>query len=205
MAITIITPASSILLTTTEAVRNELGLAIGEDTLYLERIVRSSSLAIQKYCSRSFGLQTVQETMPGNGSSTLMLSLYPLTTLTAVRKSGDVIDSSLYFIENKDAALVASTTEWTYTSTPDYRFDYSAGYSLPNDDVATYTLPSDLEEATIKMCVDLYQARGARSNLVKEEVPQVWSGTYNPEFGFSSSGLPAVIAAMVSPYKKRLL
>jgi hypothetical protein len=205
MAITVVTPSTSVLLTTTETLRNELSLSAGEDTLFLERIIRSASMAIQKYCSRNFGLQTVQETMAGNGSTTMMLALYPLVTLSAVRKSGEVVDPTLYFTENAAAGIIASTTCWDYTTTQDYRFDYTAGYSLPNDDVAEYTLPADLEEATIKQCVDLYQARGTRSNLVKEEVPQVWTGTYNPEFGISASGLSSTVMAMVEPYKKRLI
>src|SRR4051812_13413931 len=87
MGLTVVTPASSGLLTTLGRVKDDLGLSaddVSSDDV-LSRIIARASDAITRECGRTaFGVATYQETLKGSGSQYLPLSNVPVLAVSQV-------------------------------------------------------------------------------------------------------------------------
>jgi hypothetical protein len=163
MGINVLTRAPSNLLSTLDRVKAELSITdTSSDDVLFDILARASS-AITKEClggsTRSFGVQTVQETIKGSGSQILSLSLSPVLAVTQVLQDTEVLNpldpDQGYSIEDADAGALFRPCGWgqtvallswgweSYSSryilpggtqTLRYTVTYTAGYFLPIQD-----------------------------------------------------------------------
>lgn len=180
MSVTVVTSATNNLLTLRETVKRELGIdVVDDDDTISDMIVRASS-AIARETRRTFGIETVTETMDGTGSRLLGLSRTPLVEVTEVTEDGTALDASEYSVEDAEAGALYRQVGWgrsgglrmwgteAYASgyiLPGYQdqrysVTYRAGYLLPSD-VNPYLLPADpqnLPGAVEQACIETVKA-----------------------------------------------
>lgn len=160
MGITVLTAAPTNLLTTLATLKDELGISDTSSDDVLFRMITRASSAITKEClggaDKSFGVQTVQETLKGTGSQILGLSLAPVLAVTQVLQDTEVVNPTDpdqgYSIEDSDAGALFRPCGWGQTvallswgweaygsryilpggtQTLRYTVTYTAGYLLP--------------------------------------------------------------------------
>lgn len=155
-------------LTTLAAVKsylNQVGAA--EDTL-LQALVTSVSKAMQSYMRRTIGAHSVTEVLDGDGTSRLMLSEWPVISVTsAARESvfnnfGTVIPTSEIKLDKRgDHGVLIRNGTWPLGD-QNLQIVYQAGLSA---------VPEDLELAAKKQTVYEFEksgVRGARLALKSE-------------------------------------
>ena len=133
MAVTVVTPASTTLLTTVGRVQAELGLTAGEDTDLLAGMIERASSAIARECRRVFGRETVTETLDGSGSRLLALSRTPIVSVASVTEDGVALAATEYAVEDAEAGALYRQDGWGRAG--GYRMwgteAFSSGYILP--------------------------------------------------------------------------
>lgn len=205
MAITVVTPPSSTLLTTTQRFKDELGVTGSTDDTIIGRFIERASSAIEAYCQRKFAQQRIIETMKSSGGTVLLLARYPVVTLHEVEYKSTTVAASKYFLDDAASGILANPTDgWIRTSELDYAIDYTYGYVLPSFSSGTVDLPMDIEQACIEMAKTLYLSRRRDPNLVSEYIPQVYSARYNGSNSLGGAlGLPASVISLLEPYRRR--
>lgn len=160
MGVTVITRAPTNLLTTIDHVKAELGSTVTTNDDMLWAMIARASNAITKEClggaDKSFGVQTVQETLKGTGSQILGLTLMPVLAVSQVLQDTEVVNpldpDQGYSIEDGDAGALFRPCGWGQTvnllswgweaygsryilpggtQTLRYTVTYTAGYILP--------------------------------------------------------------------------
>jgi hypothetical protein len=184
MAITLVERATSAILTTRETVKRELGLTSTDDDILLSDMIVRASSAIERETRRSFGVETVTETLDGTGTRLLGLARTPIVEITSITEDETELDADEYSIEDADAGAVYRADGWgrsgglrmwgteAYSSgyiLPGYRdlrysVTYRAGYLLPSDvnpwilPETPQNLPGAVEQAAIETVKSWYIA-----------------------------------------------
>src|SRR5262245_45704435 len=101
----VLTPAASLLLTTRNAVTTDLEIPLSDTSKdsIIDALIVDASDEIQ----REFQFlcrQTYRETLPGYGSTRLMLSRTPIVSLSSVAHNSEPITD--YVIENKEVGFL---------------------------------------------------------------------------------------------------
>lgn len=224
MGVTVVEAASNALLTTRETVKGELGIdTTDEDDTISDLIVRASS-AIARETRRTFGVETVTETMDGSGSRLLGLSRTPIVEVTEVTEDGTAITD--YSVEDAEAGALYRQVGWgrsgglrmwgteAFSSgyiLPGYQdqrysVTYRAGYLLPSD-VNPFILPAEpqnlpgaVEQACIETVKAWYFARDTDPALSSVQSGQL-RVTYRAEQTQTAPGsLPASALGLLRNY-----
>ena len=205
MAITVTSAAASTDLTTTARVKDDLGISVSTYDTIIGRVIERASALIVAYCQREFAQQRIIETLAGDGTETLILSRYPVTTLHSVTYDGTEVTASNYFLDDANSGIIRNPNTWEPTSRElDYSVDYTYGYVLHSFGSGTPTLPAEIEQACIEIVRSMYYSRQRDSAVASESVPQVYSVRYNNENGMGGAlGIPAAAALLLEPYRER--
>jgi len=223
MSITVGVPASNALLTTRETAKRDLGITTTEDDdIISDMIVRASS-AIARETRRSFGVETVTETLDGTGSRLLGLSRYPIVEVTEVTEDGTAITD--YSVEDVEVGALYRPVGWGRSGglrmwgteafasgyiLPGYQdqrysVTYRAGYLLPSDvnpyllDGTPQNLPGAVEQACIETVKAWYMARDADPELSSVQVGQM-RVTYKNDPTTATGSLPASALGLLRNY-----
>lgn len=195
MGVTVVTPATSVLLTTLARVKAELGVAVSEtddDAVLTDMIARASS-EIARETRRVFGAETVTETLDGTGTRLLGLARTPILTVTTVTEDGTTITD--YSVEDADAGALYRADGWgrsgglrmwgteAFSSgyiLPGYQdqrysVTYRAGYTLPDDD-GEPTLPGAVEQACLEAVKAWYGQREGGGEVSSLQIGQLRVG-----------------------------
>jgi hypothetical protein len=195
-------------LTIVATVKSLLGITDSSQDAKLGILISQASALIAKSCNRVFGLASLVETFYLHCSAeTLMLSRYPLVTLTSV-----VIDGTTLVLTDDDASLVevAAETEpallrrlvsdqichWTGKKVV---VTYTAGYTLLQG------LPSDLEQACIALVRHLIGSSNRDPYAKRIEIPDVMTTDYWVGSIAGQGGLPPEVEAQISGYRNMRL
>lgn len=206
MTITVVTAPEATDLTELDTVKAELGITSTDFDTLLTRFIKVSSDKIRNYCGRDFALTTVDETITHDGRFRIVLSKFPVTTVTSVTYKGVAVDSANYILTNPDAGFLdyISTDTWKYTGGAyDYVIRYQYGYVLPSFATGTRNLPYDLEQAAIDLVKQAYFSRERDPDIAKETVPQVYETQYRSAIAGSSAdktSIPSSVATLLAPY-----
>lgn len=207
MALTISVAAASRELVTLEDVREELEVRDSSVDAIIESIITDASRVIEEFCERTFAKQTYVETLPGTGGVNLMLSVVPVISITQITKSGSVVDSANYTLQEPELGLVYSEHGWEWyggwergltlhpiPNSAKYTFEatYVAGYDLPND--ASLTLPHQIIRAAMITVKDWYWNR-SRNMSIKSM--QTAGATYT----YDISHIPAPAVRLLSKWR----
>lgn len=189
MSITVVTPAAAARLTSLARVKAELGLTDDTDDAVLEPMIDRASSAISRETRRTFGVETVTETIDGSGSRLLGLTRTPIVSVSAVTEDGTTITD--YSVEDAEAGALYRPVGWgrsggmrmwgteAYASgyiLPGYQdqrysVTYQAGYTLPEQ--SSPTLPGAVEQACLETVKAWYFARDSDPAASSVQVGQL--------------------------------
>ena len=181
-------------LTTIAAVKVLTGANAADDAI-TQTLITKASFWANKYTSRILAQQTFSEYYDGDGSDTLFLKNYPISSIATVHQDSDrtfdsdaLIDSDDYFTYADNRKLIGDGAIWE-KGIQTIQVVYVAGYEIGS-------IPEDLVNA-ITMLVDF------------------WFREYDAHrFGVTSTGsetsrityeknIPVEIKEMLNPYKKK--
>lgn len=209
MGVTITSAASSQALTTIARIKTELGISGSGDDSLLTDLVLDASDYIVRYCGRTFVKETVTETLPSSGGVFLVLSRRPISSISEIRFSGDVVDSSDYEIHEADSGIVYRSNGWSSTqatyqsitlrempSTGQnlYAVDYVAGYTTRAMDAVYYDLPLSVERACIELAKQWYLSRCRDKNVTADGLSGVYSSSYKDQ------AMPSSVRRLLAPW-----
>jgi hypothetical protein len=204
MALSVKTPADTTLLCSVADVMDELGCAV-EDKPTLSNIIQQVSDAVVAYCGRYFAKQTYEETVAGYGDVHLVLSVWPVISVTTVLANGTAVTD--YTLQEPESGMLYRAAGWSWTTQtvgkllPDpwpfseeqiFSVEYVAGYDLP--DALLPTLPGDVERAAIIIAKDWFANRKRNVSIKRMSTPD-FSADYLAEL------FPAAALRLLSTYR----
>jgi len=150
MGLAVTTPANTVLLTTVEQAKAEIGITKATDDPILLEFVKHASAMAEKYCQRVFMRQVYTETVGAYGTPYFTLRQAPVVLLTSSSYKGDVLTDVSIDDTNKGVLYRRLGFFWTaqaygggglgsglfvtqgmpipLTEEPDYIFVYTAGF-----------------------------------------------------------------------------
>lgn len=228
MGVTVVEQAGTWFLTTVERVKAELGIAASEtddDAMLADMIDRASS-AIARETRRTFGVETVTETLDGSGSRLLALSRTPIIEVTSVTEDGDAIAD--FSVEDREAGALYRAVGWGRTggmrmwgteafasgyilpgvgASLRYSVTYRAGYALPGEALPylmpgpddAQNLPGAVEQACLETVKAWYLARDSDPGISSVQVGQL-KVSYRNESSTPPGSLPASALGLLRNY-----
>jgi len=168
--LTILTQPSSTDLTTLAKVKQDLGITNTTSDALLSDLISQISDEIVRFTQRSFAKSIFRETLAGFGGRNLVLKKTPVLAVSQILlDDGPITDSR---IEDPDAGILQRDLGWVWTAgsilgsslgfrrhgltqtlvgfvpanseLPRFQVDYTAGYSLPGDDIVAVVTVSVL-------------------------------------------------------------
>jgi len=212
MTVTVTSPAANKRLCRLADLKRELDL-IGDityDKLLFDMITQASDYIV-RYTGREFAKETISETLPARGGFKLVLTRTPIVSITQILKSGIVVDSSTYSIDDAEAGILFRKSGWTDTSFTesfitawpssegrrDWQVDYVAGYVLPEDPSGSSNLPGDIQRACILLAKTWFLDRKSNPDIQSVRIGDA------EETRFSrSSGIPPTVQKLLDPWKR---
>jgi len=217
MSITVVVPPTTTLLTTLDRLKAELGITVTADDPVLSDMIERASSAIARECRRTFGRETVAETLDGTGTRLLGLSVTPIVSITSVTEDSVTLASTEYSIEDAESGALYRLNGWGRSSglrmwgteafasgyiMPGYQdrrytVTYVGGYLLPPG--ATPNLPGAIEQA----CLETVKTWFAQRDGVVSDATSVKIGSLSVQYSGAPSdaasqfGLPAVALGLL--------
>lgn len=197
--LTVVTAADSYDLTTLATVKAEMKIASGEtkfDALISNDWIPQASAAVATYCNRVFALESVTETFRHvRCLSELLLSRFPVSSITTVEVDGVTLDADEYEIASDSGILYRLSSdcriEWNASKIV---VTYDGGYALLGE------LPREIERAVV-LLIKFYRYTLARDPLVKREnIP----GVIETEYWVTTDGtaaMPKEVTDLLDPHR----
>jgi hypothetical protein len=199
-------------LTVLQNVKDSLSIADTSEDSYITSQIAAATSAIVSYLNvavandgtRTLGRETLIESyypVPG-GRVSLVLSRWPVFSITSVTADGETIDPAEYECEGAGGLLFRLSTDGTRRlpwRNAKIVVTYVAGWKLPGE--SGRTLPQEIESAAIEYVKWQRAGRTRDPNLRSESILE---GLYGYTL-FSPSdypnGLPPTIEAMLTPFR----
>ncbi|HLL28577.1 MAG TPA: hypothetical protein VKT73_13115 [Xanthobacteraceae bacterium] len=204
--LTVNTPASSIDLTTRDAVKGEFGITgTAEDTQLATWITQASAI-IAKECNAVFGAEDVTQTFAHviafgtqrRGSPELNLLRFPVIEIESLTEDGITLEEDTDFSVDKETGILyrltgGSVRDWWAR---DITVTYQGGYSLPGSS------PPELARACT-IFVRHMRASARRDPLVKSvNVPNVIQRDYWVGPVGQNAALPPEVDALLTEWRR---
>lgn len=207
LIVTVTTAADSYDLVAWETARDEIGVSGTTDIATLRRYVSSASIAISNECNRVFVVESILDEMwpqhdAGScvvrpGVEPIILSRYP------------VVDAS---------AVVVIENGITLTNGTDYRVDPKTGFlhrlgssgypcrwqarAISAAFAAGYSdIPADIQDVTIRMVRNRWNAKDRDPSLVSENIPGVRDARWWVATGNEAGNMPPDVADVLRFYR----
>lgn len=201
---TVLTAADSYALTTLDVIRDELGVTDNSKNAKLQRWLTSASAAIAQYCNRVFPVETIQDEfwaqrdpapvlIVGN-IPVLQLSRWPVISVTSVVENGvTLVEGTDFRVDKTNGQLIRLDLNVMPRRWPAWPIAviYQAGFA---------TIPSDVEEAVIRMVKTRYNAR-SDSALKQENIPGVIERSWWIATGSESGNMSPDITDILDNYR----
>lgn len=207
--LTVSSAAENTALTTLDEVKAQLSITATDEDTYLESAITRASAAICAYLNvpsatdgtKTLGRETLVETFRlTKYEPVLILSRYPIASISSITEDGTAVDSAEYEIRGGGlvARLTADDTETCWLPAK-VVVTYVAGWLMPDDDGRT--LPQDIEDAAIAL-IKAARFNRTRDPLLRSEniLESLYSYTL---FAPSDKDgvMPADVAALLEPYR----
>ncbi|NUO97478.1 MAG: hypothetical protein HOW59_06065 [Nonomuraea sp.] len=124
------------------------------------------------------------------GGRTLLLPVYPVTSVTSVTPVGGTA-ASLTGVSVGPAGLLQSSSGVFYSLLGAFDVVYTAGWA----DVAA-NIPADLRLGVLELLRHLWQTQRGNSPGVQNALPDDAS----PVFGNATTGVPSIVEQLIGPY-----
>lgn len=199
--IEIVTAAIEQKLTTVATVKADLGITGADQDVQLGALIDQASAAIASWCGRTFGVETVRDTLvvdSWSDRSSLLLGRWPVVAVTALTVAGVALEPEAYVLNKAKGDVLnrGSSTRFAPWPLGETIVTYSTGYVLPGAE--DRTLPHEIERACLLMVRGAHYATGRDPALRSEETSGVATFTY---FAAIDHGLPLEAQALLSPYR----
>ena len=193
--LSVLVPATSSRLTSLDAVKRELSISGTSDDARLLAYIDQASAVIADYLGRPLGRETVAETLRLSAASeTIMLSRWPVVSVTSVVEDGVTLAATDYEIDRSFAHRLFDDERARWPAVK-VILTYVAGYDLP-DGVA----PA-IERAATQLVVAMNASRGRDPSLRSESVEGVGAQSWlDPRNG--GGPLPDGVVALLNPYRE---
>lgn len=161
MGLTVTTPAETVLLTTVDRVRAEIGITTAQHDAVLLDFIRQAGDMANRYCQRFFPRQVYSETAPAYGGPYYVTRQAPVVTLLSVSYSGDTLTDVSVSDSQLGLLYRQGGFDWTaqryaraglgsglffdqgmpvpLSEEPNYNFAYAAGFITPAQNVCAKT------------------------------------------------------------------
>ena len=214
--LTIVTPASSINLTTLQRFKDDLGTTLTSDDAYITSLITGYSAAAASFCRRNFGLAAYSETFrppPASGGYSgwaprpLSLSAFPVAaspSLVVVANGVTLAAGTDYELDAPSGMLTRLDANGNETGWPRQLItvSYSAGWNLPGDSLPN--LPADIERAVLLMVRCAYLSRNRDPLLKTYQLPDVETASFGM-IGLGSADLLPEAESLLAPWRLPVL
>jgi hypothetical protein len=195
-----VTATNNAKLTTLARVKSFLGITDSSQDTFLTDLIAIATETIQNYTGRTFSLESITEKLPGTNTAKLILSKFPIVSITSITDQSGLIAATGYEISDNLAGTVYRKNDIfpfkgqntgilgfinEKESENSITILYQAGYT---------TIPLDVEMAAISYIRTLYLGRSKDTNIASESVSGVYSVTYG------SGALPSDVVSMLGRY-----
>lgn len=228
MSLIVLTPSApqpaALRLCTLQNVKDELagdpGVAGTTFDGLLTALVDEASETISSYTDQVFSQQVYRETLPGMGSTTLMLNRTPVASVASVLYQAFPITD--YTIDDKDAGILYRQNLWDYTtqvgwvlggavmpgalatdSVGGFTVDYTAGWITPSQTSPPIssgpTLPLDLTKACIELVKFWYLRRRIDPDVAERRIDAVLL-RYREGMDSQPPRIPRTVEWLLKPY-----
>jgi uncharacterized phiE125 gp8 family phage protein len=155
-----------------------------EDSL-IESLINAVSDQIENYCRRKLKEQTyTDEEYDGTNSASLLLSQFPVSSITSVKIDDVLIDSSEYKLRKSTGILIRKNSTWP-KDIMNIKVTYVSGYN---------PVPSDLELACKHMVMFYY----------KTDISN-FSKTFGEGFMIRPEAFPPQVRMLLDGYRKAMV
>jgi hypothetical protein len=200
MPIVTVNTSSNAPLTTIARVKSFLGITSTAEDSFLTDLIAIATNTIQNYVGRTFSLETITENLPGTGTAKLVLSKYPIVSITSITDETGLIDASGYEISDKMAGTVYRKDgifffKGQVTGLLGFNNEKEAANNITAVYQAGYSsVPLDVEMAAISYVRSMYLGRSRDNTVSSESVSGVYSVTYG------SNALSADVVSTLGRY-----
>jgi len=215
----VLTAATSTDLTTIPTLVAEIGTLTPTQQDWIKLAIESATALIEQEANQFFAEQQYKETIPGSGSSQLMLDRTPvLGTPTIVTTTNEVIVD--FTIEDSEAGILYRRQGWTqeisyqrgivydglgFETHPGFVVTYNAGYYLPSFTAeitaSQVPLPANYEKACVLSIKAWWHRKNRDSSVSWKQVGDLALGFRGdaPIKGVEVLGLPPEARALIKP------
>lgn len=198
--LTVVAAADSYDLTTLANVKAELNITDSSSDAVLRRYISGASLAAAKYCNRVFVVESLSEQFLDDRQpfehyrGPLQLARWPITDLATVTEAGSLLDEDDDYLVDPSKGQITRISGNAVSSWCRFGITvaYSAGYAV---------IPSDLEDAVIRMVTKRWSAKARDATLKQREIPGVLSESYWIATGEDAGNLTPDIADILNNYR----
>jgi len=199
--LTVITPAASQRLCTLSAVKAELGISGSAEDAALDALRDAASAAIASWCGRVLVEEVVRELWrPIWRAEVLLLRRRPVTAIATLTEDGVTVDVADRELDGEAGMLYRLSSDarsaWRASK---IILTYTAGYRAP--DLATPTMPADIQRAAVLTVAAMYRATGRDPMLRSLSIPDVGAESYlDPRAGME--GIPPQAAGLLVSHRE---
>jgi hypothetical protein len=199
------TPASTYDLAALSDIKDELGIKDNSNNAILQRYLTSASAMVAQYCNRVFPAETLTETFWAQrdlwprvilgGVQDLQLSRWPIQSVTSVTENGiALVQDTDFKINAANGQLVRLDVNGYPKSWPLYPIVvvYVGGFDK---------MPTDVQDAVIRMVTKRYVAKGRDPSLKQESIPGVREVQYWIATGADSGNMTPDITDILDNYR----
>jgi len=193
-------------LTTLAAVKEELDITDNSKNSLLRRYISGASAATAQECNRVFPVETVKDEIFPHRDPTpgrvfgrfepLILSRYPIVSVASVVENGVTLADGVDFrIDYEKGELIrlgvnGLPTLWSQASLVAVTF--SAGFD---------PIPSDLEDAIIRMITKRYRAKGRDPTITQQNIPGVLDQRFWFATGEDAGNMTPDVMDIINDYR----
>jgi len=217
----VVTAAEATDLTTMVAVQVEIGTMTPAQKSWASSAIEAASALIEQEANQIFAQQNYRETIPGSGSSTLMLDRTPILGVpTIITTDNEVIVD--FVVEDPEAGILYRRQGWTqeisyqrgiiydplgHEAHPTFVVTYDAGYHLPSfpeavdTDAGEIELPANVERACVVSIKAWWHKKNRDSTVSWKQVGDLALGYRGPSAakGADTLRLPPEAKALIRP------
>lgn len=207
--------------------KTELGISGASEDSRLERLIESTTNAIERWCGRPYGFHYEAarvDDVKGYGTPILQVPKTPVASIGSIvydpNDANDTVSTDNYWLDKGDQGRIYSRSGWEWsagfiqnitvsplpgTEEHIYRVTYACGWVTANQvtlSVATpRTLPYDLEDACIMLAALRYKWAPRDPSITAEKLLS-WSASYGGGGGTSSGIQPSQLRDVLGHYRK---
>lgn len=162
----------------------------GQEDYALGSLLERATSFIENQCNRIFEATSLEETYDGDGTDTLHLRNYPVSSISKIENYNDgswgKVDSSDYRLDSTSGRVLKKSGLWS-DGFNNYKVNYTAGFD---------PVPESLKDLVLEVAASMWYKEGGNPRVVSEKI-----GSYQTEY--IEAALPSEIRDRISYWEKK--